>query len=318
MDRIATSAEKSTERCPVCGSRVRRWGRKTTRSAEFRLLRCHGCGFAFALPRPTLAWLNDYYAGRGASGGTGQTEERHPDPRATCEEYLAREAEEPCAVLDASRVVGTLLELIGPRPRQAKSSLLDVGCGYGIYSREALRQGFGVTAIEPAPQPRSVAAELIGFEPLDVEFERFEWQGYLFDAIILSQVLEHALDVNAWARKAWDLIRPGGVVAVCLPNFNSVFRRVLGSSDPYISPPEHLNYFSRRSLGRLLAKHGFRVERTQWVSRFPARALTKRLPWFERHGVFLDLAMEGIDAISTALDRMRLGMIVDVYGRKLR
>jgi hypothetical protein len=79
----------------------------------------------------------------------------------------------------------------------------------------------------------------------------------------MSQILEHVSDVNSWMRNAWGLLKRGGTIAIALPNFNSMFRLVLGRRDPYIIPPEHLNFFSTGNLKALLSKHGFKVIREE-------------------------------------------------------
>src|SRR6185436_16557697 len=76
-----------------------------------------------------------------------------------------------------------------------------------------------------------------------------------YDAIVMSHVLEHALDPAAWLGRARALLAPGGVLAIALPNFGGVYR-LLGSRDPFIIPPVHLNYFTARSLGLALRAAG--------------------------------------------------------------
>ena len=75
----------------------------------------------------------------------------------------------------------------------------------------------------------------------------------------MSQILEHACDINLWMEKVHGLLKEEGLVAIAVPNFNSFLRFFLEEREPYITPPAHLNFFSPTSLGRLLEKHGFRA-----------------------------------------------------------
>lgn len=52
------------------------------------------------------------------------------------------------------------------------------------------------------------------------------------------------------------LLRPGGVVWISTPNFDSAFSRLIGDRDPMKRVCEHLNYFSERSLAATMAAHG--------------------------------------------------------------
>jgi hypothetical protein len=87
-----------------------------------------------------------------------------------------------------------------------------------------------------------------------------------FDAIIMSQVLEHAIDPSDWVRRAADLLRPGGALVIALPNFAGLYR-LLGARDPFICPPVHLNYFTADSMKRLVECHGLQVKFMRSASR---------------------------------------------------
>ena len=131
----------------------------------------------------------------------------------------------------------------------------------------------------------------------------------------MSQILEHALDVNQWTKKAYALLRDSGMLVVALPNFDSIFRRVMQENEPFICPPAHLNFFNPTSLTNLLEKHGFKVEETQWVSRLPTTTFEKRLPGFIKPALPLVSAVS--DATLKVIDTLRLGMIINVYARKI-
>jgi hypothetical protein len=95
-----------------------------------------------------------------------------------------------------------------------------------------------------------------------------------------------------------------------------LYGEAVQSNEPFITPPEHLNFFSARSLTELLAGHGFLVEATHWVSRIPKRAFEKRLanvgdPILPILNKLASIGVAGADAL-------RLGMIIQVYARKVR
>ena len=154
-----------------------------------------------------------------------------PDAGASLDAVLRSEREFPNSTVDARRMIHTVRSLLrdqtGDRP-----ALLDVGCGYGFFSREASAQGFAVTAIELASAERAIARSIADLEALNVPFEKFEAPAASYSAILMSQILEHALDVHEWLEKARSLLREGGVIAIALPNFGSLIRRVLRGEDP--------------------------------------------------------------------------------------
>ena len=108
-------------------------------------------------------------------------------------------------------------------------------------------------------------------------FEQFDAPPASFDHVFMSHVLEHAHDPAAWVSKAGDLLADGGVLAVLLPHFNSVYRLLGGTVDPYFFPPEHLNHFNRQSLGRLARSVGLTPVRWRTLGVFPSDVITKRV-----------------------------------------
>jgi 2-polyprenyl-3-methyl-5-hydroxy-6-metoxy-1,4-benzoquinol methylase len=300
--------KQSLRYCPICGSRIAAWRIKHTAAGTFPIDRCASCHYAFANPRPTDHFLKEFYSMSGHTrDGTscGQT----------LETVLADEAASPNSTVDAKSMLDTVVALL-PRDWLPGAKLLDVGCGYGFFSREARDRGFAVTAIELAASERLIASKLIGVAPVNTAFEEFECAPGEYSVVLMSQILEHALDVNRWLRKTQDLLRDEGVLAIAVPNFGSLFRRCLQENEPFIIPPAHLNFFSGTNLALLLERHGFAVRTTRWTSRIRRNRLRERLPFFMRPMAGLanglaSLAFHGID-------RARLGMMVQVFATKGR
>jgi len=286
--------------CPACEGPTASWRKKTVDGIDYHIERCADCGFAFVNPRPTLDFLMSYYGTHGHSEG---------HQHLTLVEVLAAEKVFPNSTLDADRLLRTADALLGAsRPCR----MLDVGCGYGFFSKAALDRGIVVDALELASTERGIATELTGLHPAAMSFEDYPEEPGGYDIVLMSQILEHAQDVNRWLEKCRTLLRKGGILIVALPNFDSMLRRVLNENDPWITPPAHLNFFSRGSLQRAFARHGIRLVEAQWASRVHPRALDRRLPpALSALKPLLSLGMRG--AMGT-IDRMGTGMMVTAYG----
>lgn len=298
--------EPRSETCPVCACAISEWRTKRNGDANYHIERCRSCGFAFVNPRPSLAYLADYYARFGHNNSM-----RSADFAPTLDSVVAQERVEPNSTLDARRLIATIEALRGG----SGGRLLDVGCGYGFFSKEALRAGFDVAALELADNERRIAAAMTGLDPAAISFEQYAAAPGSMSAILMSQILEHAHDVNEWLSKSNRLLQPQGILAIALPNFGSATRLLMQENEPYITPPEHLNYFSARNLSALLRKHGFRIEKVEWVSRIPRRAFEKRLPRFALPALPLVRLVSGTSL--ALLDSLGLGVMLNVYGRKL-
>lgn len=286
--------------CPVCASPIKQWRVKKVIGEDFRIDKCESCGFSFVNPRPSFNFLMDYYSLVG-----------HKTEKVTLEELLLQEKKYPNSTVDAKRIIKTIKSLIH---YGSCGKLLDVGCGYGFFSREALKAGFEVSALELAENEKTITKKLTGLSPIACSFETFEYNYKPFQTVLMSQTLEHALDVNLWINKAHDLLENDGIVAIALPNFGSIFRLIMQENEPFICPPAHLNFFTVNSLSKLLSRHGFHVERIQCVSRISTTTLAKRIPiifqrLFPLFKVFIAVALKFFDAF-------HLGMIITVYARK--
>jgi len=158
--------------------------------------------------------------------------------------------------------VQTIFEWVNPGPDDL---ILDVPCGRGFY----------LNMFRYVSEARLVGADLdwdvlakaqtnIGHLP-DVALQyasiyRLPYPDNTFDAVILSEVLEHLKDDVAGLREALRVLKPGGVVAVTVPNANYPFWW-----DPINKTLESLfgTHISHGPLAGLWANHHRLYERDQ-------------------------------------------------------
>jgi len=222
---------------------------------------------------------------------------------------LAEERAYPNAVLDAERIAKTAKALA------TGSKFLDVGAGYGFFSRAARSQGFDVDAIEVNKESLAVFREMNGFEAAEgmLDHEFAERRADRYAVVLLSQVLEHMRDANSVVLDLRHMLAHRGVCVIAVPHFGSLISRVQGRRDMFITPPAHLNYFSRAGLTRLFTHHGSECCRIDTVSRFD-RARLKRKLSIPGLG---SLATGMLSAILSAADKADQGMILNAYFRKI-
>lgn len=286
--------DRSLESSPCCREPLTPWARVR----DYPIERCEGCGSAFVNPRPSVGTMHEYYA----SGGHGE------NTATSVDEVLQREQRYPNSTLDARRIVGHL-DRLAPGRR-----LLDVGSGHGFFSREARERGFEVDAIEPASFERRCTREVAGIEPFAGPFEKFEGEGGRYDAVLMSQILEHVVDLRRWMLHTRHLLRPHGVLAVALPNFGSIVRMLLGHRDPMIHPPDHLNFFNRQGLRRLLSEYSMQEAVVHSVSRVPGYVLSDRIALPGTFQASVERVFEAWSGLLLCpVDRVGRGMFLNVF-----
>jgi 2-polyprenyl-3-methyl-5-hydroxy-6-metoxy-1,4-benzoquinol methylase len=140
----------------------------------------------------------------------------------------------------------------------SRGRLLEVGCAYGFFLAEA-RPYFDCVGVEVS----AAAVEHSRRLGLDVR------QGVLsqeiandlgtFDAVVMLDVIEHLDRPADTLRLLASILRPNGVVMISTGDWGSAVARVMGRRWRLMTPPQHLFFFSRRTLTSMLQKAGFEV-----------------------------------------------------------
>ncbi|PIK73371.1 methyltransferase type 12, partial [Methylobacterium frigidaeris] len=92
------------------------------------------------------------------------------------------------------------------------------------------------------------------------------------------QTLEHVPDPRGLTQAAYDLLRPGGLIAFVTHDYRAPINRLLGRRSPIIDI-EHMQLFCPASLRRLLDEAGFGEIATGAIrNRYPLRYWLRLLP----------------------------------------
>lgn len=85
----------------------------------------------------------------------------------------------------------------------------------------------------------------------------WEFEKNYFDNIMMHSYLEHEINVSKILNGAYQCLKPGGKIFVRVPNFNSLNRRISKSNWPGMRYPDHVNYFTVRTLRSVANNAGF-------------------------------------------------------------
>jgi 2-polyprenyl-3-methyl-5-hydroxy-6-metoxy-1,4-benzoquinol methylase len=220
--------------CPACGG---------SEFLEFDLgagnflRRCQGCETVSAgsYADPAEVYVDGYMFG--AAGPFG-LDVRHP----LFQEYLARVARQRLRMIE--RATGV-----------RNGSLLDVGSGTGevlVAARERGWRGHGV-------EPERTAAQMARERGLEVTVSDLALSGlpeHSFDVVSAFHVLEHIPDTRSFLETMRRWARPGGFVAIEVPNWASFQRRQMAETWTGLRPLEHIVHFSPRTLSRAMRTTG--------------------------------------------------------------
>jgi 2-polyprenyl-3-methyl-5-hydroxy-6-metoxy-1,4-benzoquinol methylase len=142
--------------------------------------------------------------------------------------------------------------------------VLDVGCGAGVNSLVIASKGHRVrgTDISEAAIQRYRAHGFQG-NVADLEQGIDEPAGSV-DLVFCSEVIEHLTSPSVLVSEIIRLLRPGGLLVLSTPNSAFWLYRLLGLFGFTVSElqhPKHFQFFSKRSLLRLLEAKGLKVKK---------------------------------------------------------
>jgi 2-polyprenyl-3-methyl-5-hydroxy-6-metoxy-1,4-benzoquinol methylase len=196
------------------------------------------------------------------------------------------------------------LDFVHRLPLDASASVLEIGCGTGATGALAMTRGragryVGVELFESAAaEARKVLSEVhVG----DAERMEFAWRPAEFDALILSEVLEHLLEPWTLLQRLAPFVRPGGLVLASSPNISHwrVLRELAMGRFPLaeqgVFDRTHMRWFTPATFAAMFSEAGFAVDRVQPVTPFSERTeLLSRLTGGRFDHLFMvQISLEG-------------------------
>ncbi len=119
--------------------------------------------------------------------------------------------------------------------------LIDIGAGGGEFCFMAQKNGFDVLGIEPHEGYSEFARDQYGIHIKTCGLAQMDSASA--DVVTMFHVLEHLAHPQQVAEKVWQMLRPGGVWVVEVPNILQI-----DASPHNIYFKAHLFYYSRHSL----------------------------------------------------------------------
>jgi SAM-dependent methyltransferase len=223
---------------------VRHSGLLLDRHGSFSVIACESCGFAHADPLPTEDELAHVY--------------RHEYYSREKPLYLERAKEDlPWSRLAWDERLNRCEAWLADSERR----LLDAGAGPGFFAAHAKSRGWSCLCVEPSRQAAAHARSL-GLAVVEGFLEpTMAQQLGAFQLIHSSEVLEHLREPLAHLELLGELLVPGGLLCVSVPNdynpLQEAVRRTRAKEPWWVAPPHHLNYFDHDSLARTLERVGF-------------------------------------------------------------
>lgn len=218
---------------------------------EFRVVRCRECGLMRTDPRPTLEGIGFYYP----------SDYR---PYLTTRVGAATPAVRTDAVGSLRRAVRRMLHPVSNEmPDLPPGRMLELGCGSGAFMHGMAQKGWVVEGIEPSPAAGSEARAL-GYPVHIGPLETAPDPAAPYDLIVGWMVLEHLHEPVAALEKLRRWSTSGAWLVASVPDAGAWELRLFGDAWYALHLPGHLFHYTPATLGRVLERAGWRLERVFW------------------------------------------------------
>ena len=138
-----------------------------------------------------------------------------------------------------------------------KVSLVDVGCAAGDFvafvseTFDAVGYDFAESAIELAKRRYPHLADkyyVCAAENMISE------ENASYDAVCLWDVIEHIEEPKQVMKTLKTLVKNDGYIFISTPNIGALFAKITKKRWPFMTPPEHMSFFDKKSMCRLIAE----------------------------------------------------------------
>ncbi len=138
------------------------------------------------------------------------------------------------------------------------NNILDIGCGDGFFLEEAKKRNWNVYGTEYT----DIAVTICNTKGINTQQGKLDSANYnasFFDIITSFEVIEHINNPIEDITHCNTILRKGGGIYFTTPNFNSLSRLYLKNTWNVIEYPEHLSYYTKNTLKRLLNQNNFKT-----------------------------------------------------------
>ncbi|MFT6882419.1 MAG: 2-polyprenyl-3-methyl-5-hydroxy-6-metoxy-1,4-benzoquinol methylase, partial [Marinoscillum sp.] len=197
---------------------------------SFAIVKCTKCDLLFTNPRPNQSNISKYY--------------EHAD-------YISHtnNANNPINLLYKLARRYTLSQKISLITKFTPNKyLLDYGCGTGIFTNYAKSRGYIVDAVEPSPDARRIADDILG---ITVKSNVVKIKPKSYDIITAWHVIEHVHELRITLNTLRKSLRDNGIIFIAVPNCLSYEAIKYQENWAAYDVPRHLYHFTQSSFKTL-------------------------------------------------------------------
>jgi SAM-dependent methyltransferase len=239
----------------------------------WQIVECRNCGFVFLKNPPPYEKLEADFAWEKTAEKV--TTKRHV--QAPVQAALSKSTKQlRRSLLKRQKIRDLIIEFMPAEPK----NVIDIGCMNGRtvirLCKELIEAGYN-----PKPIGIEISAELAQtatrklrkIKGTCIHADALQALQSLPDAssgiVIMSAYLEHEYQPRLVLEEIRRVLTPDGIAVLKVPNYASWNRHITGPRWCGFRYPDHVNYFTPKTLQTLCHRAGLPVIRSHWHDRFP-------------------------------------------------
>ena len=156
------------------------------------------------------------------------------------------------------------------KDKKEVKNILDVGCGYGLLSRELKKtfpklDFYGIEHSKEASRSSQKILKLLQYNIEDIALIKRKLKTQKFDVIIFSDVLEHLYDPVDIIKSYQSFLNQDGTIVVTVPNIANIFSRLallfgyFNYNETGVMDKTHIRFFNKQNLKQLAKESNLQI-----------------------------------------------------------
>jgi|YelNatPaOPRAMG01_1025707.scaffolds.fasta_scaffold26679_1 2-polyprenyl-3-methyl-5-hydroxy-6-metoxy-1,4-benzoquinol methylase len=147
--------------------------------------------------------------------------------------------------------------------------LLDIGCGPGLFLELAKERGFTpVKGIDISPYAVDYCINTLKLNVQNGDLLDFKFGSRTFNLITMFDVIEHVQNPKEELTEINRILKDNGILAIITPDIDALAVKLVKSKWEEIQRvPEHLVFFSKKTITYILRQTGFEILSTKYISK---------------------------------------------------
>lgn len=169
--------------------------------------------------------------------------------------------------------------------------ILDIGCSKGEFLKN-FKGNWQLNGLEINPKTAKIAKKNVpNVKIYTKKIEKAKLPKNYFDIITFWHVFEHLQNPKQILKNVHSSLKVGGCIIIEVPNSESLYRKIFQKHWQLLLVPEHLYFYSKKSLCKILKNNGFTITKVNYFAIFTPSGISSLANFLRSYGLNSNIAI---------------------------